>query len=84
MKIGEENFHDFWTSRYISTIFSKKNVTFIIFKVIKKQDFKFSLENAFLEIPCEGEEGGQIDRPTFLGLKNATEITRCDCDRTVW
>ena len=65
-------------------IFSKKKLTLIILKVTKKQGFKFSLENAFLEIPCVEEEGGQIDPPIFLGLKNATEITQCDCDRILW
>ena len=42
----------------------------IVSKVTKKQGFSLSLslENTFLEKPDRGE--GQIDPPTFLGLRH--------------
>ena len=53
---------------------SEKMWLMIILKVIKYQGFALSLKNAFLA-KTQGGWGGQIDSPTFLGLRKTLKNT---------
>ena len=67
--IDREIPHIFWMTWGMSLKFSEKMYLMIILKVTKKQGFPLYLEDTFFKKP----QGGQIDPPAVLGLKDSCE-----------